>query len=268
MVKPCVPMVSVLIPVRPNSSTLLKSLKSIMSQSYRSFEIIAVLDRDNEENFKVFSENVGEIPLTVIHTNYLEIGLPEMLNLGIRASSGVYIARIDDDDYSHPDRLQLQVNLFEQFPLTVLVGGWTNVVDQFGSIQYTIRPSECPAHELLSDNVICHSSAVFSRRAALEVGGYGQSLPGCEDYDLWLKLITKGEIRAVQKTIVDYLMNPIGLSRVPIPFETIKSISQSRKVAQKHLNVGFVKSKLQEKKWKSTQLHAHKSIAKKDVLNK
>ena len=263
MVKPNAPMVSVVIPVRPNSTTLLKSLKSITSQSYRDFEIIAVLDRDDGENFKVFSENVGEIALTVIHTNYLEIGFPEMLNLGIRASSGVYIARIDDDDYALPNRLQLQINLLEQFPLTVLVGGWTNVVDQFGSIQYTIRPSGCPAHELLSDNVICHSSVVFLKSAALEVGGYGQNLPGCEDYDLWLKLITKGEIRAVQELIVDYFMNPIGISRVPIPFETMKLIGQSRRVAQKHLNVGFVKSKIQEKKWKSSQLHAHKSIAKK-----
>jgi hypothetical protein len=115
----------------------------------------------------------------------------------------------------------------------------------------------------LGDNVICHSSAVFSRRAALEVGGYGQSLPGCEDYDLWLKLITKGEIRAVQELIIDYLMNPIGISRVPIPFETMKLISQSRRVAQKHLNVGFAKSRIQEKKWEAAQLHAHKSIAKK-----
>ena len=258
-----VPLVSVLLPVRPNSSTLLQSLKSITAQSYRNFEIIAVLDRDDGENLKTFSENVGETPLTVIHTNYLEIGFPEMLNLGIRASKGVYIARIDDDDYSHPHRLQLQVNLLEQFPLTVLVGGWTNVVDQFGSIQYTIRPSGCPAHELLSDNVICHSSAVFLKSASLEVGGYGQNLPGCEDYDLWLKLITKGEIRAVQGLVVDYFMNPIGISRVPIPFETMKLISRSRRVAQKHLNVGFVKSKIQEKKWKSAQLHAHKSISKK-----
>lgn len=259
MMKPYVPMVSVIIPVRPNSSTLLKSLKSITSQSYRSFEIIAVLDRDNGKNYKIFSENVGEIPLTVIHTNYLEIGFPEMLNLGIRASKGVYIARIDDDDYSHPHRLQLQVNLLEQFPLTVLVGGWTNVVDQFGSIQYTIRPSGCPAHELLSDNVICHSSAVFLKSAALEVGGYGQNLPGCEDYDLWLKLITKGEIRAVQELIVDYFMNPIGISRVPIPIETLKQINQSRRKAQKHLNVGLLRSFSQRKKWETPQLIAHKA---------
>jgi glycosyltransferase involved in cell wall biosynthesis len=259
MVKPYAPLVSVIIPVRPNSSTLLKSLKSITSQSYRNFEIIAVLDRDNGENYKIFSENVGVIPLTVIHTNYLEIGFPEMLNLGIRASSGVYIARTDDDDYSHPNRLQLQVNLLERFPLTVLVGGWTNVVDQYGTIQYTIRPSGCPAHELLSDNVICHSSAVFLKSAALDVGGYSQNLPGCEDYDLWLKLITKGEIRTVQELIVDYFLNPIGISRVPIPVETLKQINQSRKHAQKYLKVGLFKSFSQRKKWETQQLIAHKA---------
>jgi len=107
--------------------------------------------------------------------------------------------------------------------------------------------------------VICHSSATFLKQAALEVGGYGENLSGCEDYDLWLKLITKGEIHAAQSIIVDYLLNQNGMSRDPISKETMKLLNHSRKRAQKHLRIGLITSISQKKMWESSQKLANKS---------
>jgi glycosyltransferase involved in cell wall biosynthesis len=253
------PLVSVLIPIRPNCPTLQYSLSSIANQSYRNFEVIAVLDRDDGENSKVLTETFPDTDTKIIHTDYSQIGFAEMLNLGIRASNGAFIARHDDDDFSHPQRIKLQIDLLNKFPNTVLVGGWTNVVSPDGNNIYLIKPSQNPALELLSQNVICHSSATFSKQAALVVGGYGENLSGCEDYDLWLKLIAEGEIRAIQSIIVDYLLNQNGMSRSPISKETMKLLNHSRKLAQKHLRIGLIKRLSQKKLWESSQKLANKS---------
>lgn len=252
-------LVSVLIPIRPDCPTLRCSLNSIVNQTYRNFEVIAVLDRDDGENSRIIGETFPETDTKIIHVDYSQIGFAEMLNLGIRASNGSLIARHDDDDFSYPERLKLQVNLFNKFPDMVLVGGWTNVVNPDGNSIYLIKPSKNPALELLSQNVICHSSATFSKQAAVAVGGYGQNLSGCEDYDLWLKLIAEGEIHAIQSIIVDYLLNQNGMSRNPISQETMKLLNHSRKMAQKHLNVGLLKRLSQRKMWESSQKLANKS---------
>jgi glycosyltransferase involved in cell wall biosynthesis len=253
------PLVSVLIPIRPNCPTLHYSLNSIANQSYRNFEVIAVLDRDSGENSRVITETFTDANYKIIHTDYSQIGFAEMLNIGIRASNGALIARHDDDDFSYPERLKLQVDLFNKFPNTVLAGGWTNVINPDGNSIYLIKPSQNPALELLSQNVICHSSATFSKQAALGVGGYGNNLSGCEDYDLWLKLIANGEIRAIQSIIVDYLLNQNGMSRHPISKETMKLLNQSRNIAQKNLNIGLIKRLSQKKLWESSQKLANKS---------
>ena len=253
------PLVSVLIPIRPNCPTLQYSLNSIANQSYRNFEVIAVLDRDGGENSRVITETFPDTDYKIIHTDYSQIGFAEMLNIGIRASNGALIARHDDDDFSYPERLKLQVDIFNKFPKTVLVGGWTNVINPDGNSIYLIKPSQNPALELLSQNVICHSSATFSKQAALGVGGYGENLSGCEDYDLWLKLIANGEIRAIQCIIVDYLLNQNGMSRHPISKETMKLLNHSRNMAQKNLNIGLIKRLSQKKLWESSQKLANKS---------
>jgi glycosyltransferase involved in cell wall biosynthesis len=253
------PLISVLVPIRPNCPTLRYSLNSIANQSYRNFEVVAVLDRDAGDNTKIVAETFPDTITKIIHTDYSQVGFAEMLNLGIRASSGPFIARHDDDDFSHPERLKLQTDLINDFPGTVLVGGWTNVISPDGEIIYLIKPSQKPALELLSQNIICHSSATFSKQAALAVGGYGENLSGCEDYDLWLKLIAKGEIHAIQNFIVDYLLNQNGMSRNPISKETMKLLNQSRKKAQKQLDVGLLKRLSQRKMWESSQKLANKS---------
>jgi glycosyltransferase involved in cell wall biosynthesis len=253
------PLVSVLIPIRPNCPTLQYSLNSIANQSYRNFEVIAVLDRDGGENSRVITETFTDTDYKIIHTDYSQIGFAEMLNIGIRASNGALIARHDDDDFSYPERLKLQVDLFNKFPNTVLAGGWTNVINPDGNSIYLIKPSQNPALELLSQNVICHSSATFSKQAALAVGGYGQNLSGCEDYDLWLKLIAEGEIHAIQSIIVDYLLNHNGMSRNPISKKTMKLLNHSRKMAQKHLSVRLIKRLSQKKIWESSQKLANRS---------
>ena len=253
------PLISVLVPIRPNCPTLRYSLNSIANQSYRNFEVVAVLDRDAGDNTRIIAEIFPDSNTRIIHTDYLQVGFAEMLNLGIRASSGAFIARHDDDDFSHPERLKLQTDLINDFPDTVLVGGWTNVISPDGESIYLIKPSQRPALELLGQNMICHSSATFSKQAALEVGGYGENLSGCEDYDLWLKLIAKGEIRAIQTFIVDYLLNQNGMSRNPISKETMKLLNHSRKMAQKHLNVGRLKRLSQRRMWESSQKLANNS---------
>lgn len=243
------PKVSVVIPFRNCCLTVEQAVDSVIKQNLNDVELVAVLDRDDgtiEGKLRQYSDAIG---LTIVKSDFRRFGFPEMLNQGVSAASGPLIARLDDDDISHVQRLKVQSEAFYSQPSTVLVTGWADALDVHGHIRFQIRPSLDPSAELLWDNVICHSSVMFPRDLVLDLGGYRRDLDGCEDYDLWLRLSTVGQIYAIQETVVDYFLNPQGMTKTPLRRRAIANLNESRRLAQQYQGVPQIRRLIQNSLW-------------------
>ncbi|MHA8078936.1 glycosyltransferase [Aquirufa antheringensis] len=132
--------------------------------------------------------------LTVIQLEY-NLGLSNALNVGLRYCSFDYVARMDSDDISHPNRFSLQMNFMELRPNISILG--SSVLEFKGDISNIIS-----IRKVASDHIsikkrfkyfcpINHPSVIFNKNDVLSVGGY-RDIYLKEDLDLWLRLLNEG----------------------------------------------------------------------------
>lgn len=185
------PYVSVVMSVHNGEEFLEEAMESILNQTYRDFEFI-ILDDDSTDRspeiIKTFAEQDKRIRVV---TNEANLGLTKALNKGISLASGKYLARMDADDISYPQRLAKQVQFLEKYPEIGLLGSAVQVVHGDGVFGPIITNPE--THNLIKWALcyycpLVHPSAMvryelFSTESYLEDRKYSQ------DYDLWTRLI-------------------------------------------------------------------------------
>ena len=186
------PTVSVVLPVFNCEKYIGAAIESIVTQTYRDFELVIVNDgsTDNTESIvRKFSD-----PRIIYQKNEKNSGLIYTLNKAIETSKGKYIARMDSDDISLPDRLQQQCEFLEQHPDVGIVattiiniddndrqlGAWE--LDRKTVSHSTIRKA------MLRENCISHPS-VMGKAELFHRFPYQEQQKNVEDYDLWLRLL-------------------------------------------------------------------------------
>ena len=202
------PAVSVIITTYNRAYLVGKAIQSVLSQTYKDFEIIVVNDgsTDNtEEVIKSFSD--GEVRYIRHEKN---LGGFAAFITGLKIAKGEYIAILDDDDFwMDGDKLKRQVEFLDTYLEYVLVG--TNIVatneegiELFHSI-YPEKDNEI-RNRLLVRNCFAHSSVMYRKQAAMKLGGYA----GASDDELWLRLGTVGKLANIPICGVGYLFVPKG----------------------------------------------------------
>jgi glycosyltransferase involved in cell wall biosynthesis len=183
------PLVSVVMAVRNGEAWLGPSIGSILAQSYRRLELIVVDDGSTDRSGEI-AAGTGD-PRVIVLTGPAR-GLTPSLNRAIERSRGALIARMDADDVARPERIARQVELLAARPDVGLVGTGCVETAATGEVVRIIRPpedDEAIRRRLIRANPFVHASVVM-RRSALERvgGGYDESFPVAQDYDLWLRL--------------------------------------------------------------------------------
>jgi glycosyltransferase involved in cell wall biosynthesis len=191
------PLVSVVMPVRQcNPQFLEKSIKSILEQTLTKLELIIILDTPEEPGekilFSILNKFKNDVRLRIVINKGK--GFVAALNTGLSVSRGKYIARMDGDDISFPNRLMLQVDYIEKFSADV-VGGWAYVIDENGDTVGKLTPptdAKRIRRNIMLHNPFLHSAVIF-KKSILKVSGlYNSALFGAEDYDLWLRFVSLG----------------------------------------------------------------------------
>ena len=193
------PIVSVLMPCYNASKTLLEALDSLSRQTFPNFEVIAVDDGSTDATQKILQEWAArDKRLHVISRPHQ--GLIAALKAGLDACNTPYVARMDADDRSYPERLSRQVAYLEAHPEVSVVGclvegfperqvrpGFRIYIDWLNSLlsDKDIR------REIFIESPLPHPGVTFRRQVILQVGGY-QECVWAEDYDLWLRLYLAG----------------------------------------------------------------------------
>lgn len=251
--------VDVILPIRPEPPRLKQVLTSLNDQTYENWSLIALLDRDRGGNRKVIEDTVTKHKVTYIDCDYREEGFPAMLNKGLLAATADHVARQDDDDISTSQRFMKQVEILESDVSTILVTGHASVIDSSGKglslIQQPTNPRDI-AQALTARNIIPHSSVMIRRNELLNCGGYDESMRGCEDYDLWLRMLQVGKIRTVGTTVLEILHHPGGMSRQAMTLEVITQLNKRRREACRHLGMSYLSYLSRSLWWSVGQLAA------------
>ncbi len=210
------PRITVLFPVKNGGKWITTCLDSIQNQTYRNFEILLIDDGSTDDTLEIVLAR-SESNLQIIHGP--EKGLAAALALGVQLASGEFIARQDVDDFSHPKRFESQINYFDSHLNTVVCGTSALVIKPDGEVVQKLNmpvSNRAIRLRLFLNNAFIHTSVMFRRDAAKQVGGYFSpgSDPFPEDLDLWLRMATIGELHNLSSHLVSYQINPEGITGV------------------------------------------------------
>lgn len=218
---PAPPSISVLLPVRNGAATLARALTSIRGQSDAAWELVAVDDGSTDGTRALLEAAAREDARIRIHTQPA-LGLVAALNAGLAAARGEFIARLDADDESHPERLARQTAHLRAHPEHGLVSclvdfggdraanaGYALHVDWLNTVR---SPAEIALNRFV-ESPLAHPSVMFRRGLVTQHGGYrAGDFP--EDYELWLRWLDAGVAMAkVPETLLTWHDGPARLSR-------------------------------------------------------
>jgi glycosyltransferase involved in cell wall biosynthesis len=203
------PLVSVLMPAYNCEAYVLEAVSSILSQSYSDFELL-VIDDGSKDSTRKLLESVHDPRLRLV-SNEHNIGLIGTLNRGLELAVGRYIARMDADDVSEPERLEKQVRFLEAHPEIHILGSMVNLINEhgkaFGAITGYPKDADEIHRYLLCECCLIHPSVMFRKDTILRAGGYSDSARHAEDYDLWLRLSDHHKIANLPDKLVSYRMH-------------------------------------------------------------
>lgn len=202
------PLISVVMPAfneRPDM--IAGAIKSVLQQTYSSFELHIFDDSTNEETKAAINAFCPD-PRVNIHRSAERVGFVKSLNLGLEVSKGQYIARMDGDDFSRPERFEKEVAYLENHPDVMVVGGQINIMDENGRITSSrTYPTGGTILSLFScvRNPLAHPTVMMRREVVDKGYRYDESLKMSEDLDFWLRLMNDGyRIANLPDIVLDY----------------------------------------------------------------
>ena len=200
---------SVLMSVYRESLFLLeKAINSIFSQTFNDFEFVIILDDPSNFNAESYLRDLSKKHMNVkIIVNSVNIGLTKSLNLGLHHCCGEFIARMDADDVSMPDRFEKQVNFLNENTEIVACGSYFKYIDvdgnEIGRVKLRITPKD------IFDNIFfmspfCHPSVMFRRIVDGKEVHYDESLKYSQDYGLWARLVIHHKMAVIPEYLFCY----------------------------------------------------------------
>jgi glycosyltransferase involved in cell wall biosynthesis len=188
------PHISVLMSVYNGEKYLKEAVESILGQTFTDFELIIVNDASTDNTDAILHEVAKADSRIILIKNEANLGLTKSLNIGLKQARGEYVARMDTDDISLPERFELQKKFLDENPSIVAVGGENEIIDTDGKKTGYKKVYTGPAllHFLfIIGNQINHSSIMFRKKPILDEGGYDEHFRYVQDFELWSRLSKK-----------------------------------------------------------------------------
>lgn len=176
-----VPAISVILPTYNHASLLPRAIDSILNQTFKDFELIIINDGSIDETAALLKRYAAQDKRIRILTNKKNKGIAVSLNRGLESARGVYIARMDDDDISLPERFEKQKAFLDTHPEITVVG--------------SERDSDVERNKILSYiQVPVFHPSVLIRRAFLTQHQikYDSTYESAEDTPFWHQIVLKG----------------------------------------------------------------------------
>jgi len=194
------PRVSVILSTYNRQATLERAITSVLAQDHPTLELLVVDDCSSDDTPDLLARWSGDDRVRVLR-NEANRGLPASLNRAIRHARGAYLARIDDDDHwTDPGKLTAQLRWMASHPRGVLIG--TAYVDEWGRTITNPETDSAIRRQMLLRCPFCHSSILMRAEAVAAAGGYDETLPYAEDWELWMRVGRLGTLGNLPKVAV------------------------------------------------------------------
>ena len=195
-------LVSIIIPYYKKKSYFEQTLKSILKQKYKFFEILIIYDDNNKEDLPFLKTLKKKDKRIKLFINKKNIGAGMSRNKGIKLSKGKYIAFIDSDDLWHPEKLKIQLNFMVKNRVLISHTSY-NIIDQ-KNLKIGYREAKKIEYKDLLKSCDIGLSTVMIKKTLLK-NRYFAKLKTKEDYILWLKLAKKKNVfYAIKKSLTSW----------------------------------------------------------------
>lgn len=179
-------------PVYNQERYLSAAVDSILAQTFKDFEFVIVNDGSTDGTNEILARlNDGRVRLIKLERQ----GFLQALAHGVRAAQGKWVARMDSDDVTHPDRLRQQLNFLNEHPDCLFVGSVYGIItpnDKYLVPRTTFAWRYLEPRDItLATELFADPSAVFDREQALAVGLYDPDFEN--EKPLYYKLLSKGQ---------------------------------------------------------------------------
>lgn len=213
------PFFSVIMACHNSEAYIAEAIQSVLNQTFNDWELIIVDDSSNDRSYEIASSFSGnERRIKFFRTGFNQ-GPGAARNMAVEKSSGLWLAILDSDDVFFPDKLKKQQSFIKkQGDDELVLVGTGGIVFGDGSRleRYYLYPSDS---RKLKSNLYAHrkfpfhSSIVYSSHVFKQIGGFNTRYLRSQDYELWLRLSTRGKFASIREPLVRYRLNKEGVSR-------------------------------------------------------
>jgi len=206
---------TVILPAHNAETTIAAAIQSVLCQSYPDFELW-VLESNSRDRTAEVAKSFSDPRVKVFELGTLSF--QDTLAYALENARTEWLARMDADDLSFPDRFREQVEVLEQQPDLVLVGTRCVYLTPFGHI-FETRPNSA-SREIRALNLrlrgedarfFADGSVIFRRSVAVEVGGYDPEFQ-TGDVPLWFRMLSHGKGWEIAKPLYLYRLHPNSIS--------------------------------------------------------
>ena len=195
------PLVSVIIPTYNRGWIVKEAIESVLAQDYRDFELIVVDDGSTDDTDDILNSYRGDI-MVFRQENQ---GVSAARNRGLSEAFGRFIAFLDSDDLWLPQKLFQQIKFFNENPDAQICQTEETWIRKGIHVNPKKRHKKPWGMIFESSLALCliSPSAVMIRRSLFEkVGGFDETLPACEDYDLWLRISCRYPVYLIETPLI------------------------------------------------------------------
>ncbi|HET6992377.1 MAG TPA: glycosyltransferase family 2 protein, partial [Bacteroidia bacterium] len=206
------PKVSVIFPVHNAGKFIREAVRSILDQTYGDFELLIIDDGSADDSVKKIIQ--FEDPRIRLLHNEKNEGLIFTLNRGIAEAKGEFIARMDADDISSPDRFEKQVHYLNKHPNVGVCGTLMRMIHNDKIYKHRFLESDLIKSAFVFTNPLVHPS-VMMRKKLFKKGEpvYNKEFLHGEDYALWLSLLAKTGFHIIGTPLIEYRAHSEQVSR-------------------------------------------------------
>ena len=232
--------ISVIMPVYNSENCLREAIDSILNQTFRDFELVIVDDCSIDSSAAIIEEYKKIDPRVVAYRQQKNNGIAAARNKGLQLSIGEYIAFMDSDDISMPDRLEKQYRFIEFHPEVGVLGGCAEIVDGIGNHIETLYFPETSfeiSWSMCFYDPIINPTVMMKRDVALDAGGFHDSRESemeyyPEDYDLWVRLSEKTNFYNLHDLLLKLRKHDSNITKTRME----STIKNSLKISQRYIN--------------------------------
>jgi glycosyltransferase involved in cell wall biosynthesis len=204
-----------LLPVYNGAGTLPAAIESVLGQMDPHLELIVIDDASTDDSANVIRAYAGRDGRVRPVYHDRNQGLAATLNEGLELTNAEFVARMDQDDESLPERLATQLKFMAAHPSVAAAGSF---VYHMGRIPKYDRLVQFPTdpigirEALRSHNCLYHPAVIMRRDQILALGGYRAEFKNAEDYDLWLRASKDHDLGNIPKPLLRYRFSVDGMT--------------------------------------------------------